>query len=413
MRRRIAAAVLPGLCLIYAHGLAQQPVPDYLAAGIARVESGDFRMGIMTLNEVVDPASKASARDVARAHAYRAQAYLGLDQPERARAAALLALKADQAIAISAPPFSPDLAKLFGDVRAPVPADPEAAAAAAAKSGNYQKAFLDYLSAYQALPNPAPAADDRRLRERIIEVVGRLQTKPAIPEEASAHFDKASQLLEAEAVLGASEAASNEAAAELQAAIRLAPWWPEATFKLAGVLQRLQRLDAALLNLNLYRMADPEGYAAATAPQPAVVAETRPAAEREAAASRPAIPSTQPALVYIYWPPQFAGGGRPEVYCDGNHIADLQNRRFIELYVSPGTHDIRFHKKTAPFSFEAGGKYYLRASAEGMFPQGTIRLVGADEGAREMHDEGVVSNDPRRTLTNQCNVPPPAAKKRD
>lgn len=236
-RRRIMAAVLVGICALFAHVRAQQPAPDYLASGIARVEAGDFQMGIMTLNEVVAPTSKASAATIARAHAYRAQAYLGLDQPERAQAAALLALKADPAIAISAPPFLPGLVKLFADVRAPAPADPEAAAAGAAKSGNYQEAFLDYLSAYQALPNPAPAADDRRLRERIITVVGRLQTKPAIPEEASAHFDKATQLLEAEAVLGAGGTATTEAAAaELQQAVRLAPWWPEATFKLAGVL---------------------------------------------------------------------------------------------------------------------------------------------------------------------------------
>src|SRR5690242_8152591 len=89
--------------------LAQQPAPDYLAMGITRVESGDYQMGIMTLNEVLTPESKADAATIARAHAYRAQAYLGLRQLERARAAAQLALKADAKIVISSPPYSPAL----------------------------------------------------------------------------------------------------------------------------------------------------------------------------------------------------------------------------------------------------------------------------------------------------------------
>jgi hypothetical protein len=294
--RKLATAALAcgsvGICLLCAPAGAQQTAADPLKSGIARVEAGDFRMGIMTLNEVIDPDSTASASDQARAHAYRAQAYLGLNEPERARAALLLALKADASVKVTAPPFSLALVNLFEAVTAPADANHEATAAAAAAAGNYQQAFVHYLSAYEALPDAAPTADDRRLRERIIDVVRRLNTRPAIPAEAAAHFDKATQLLEAEAVLGAGGTATAEAAAtELQRAIRIAPWWPEATFKLAGLEQKLQRVDAALINLNLYKRADPEGYAAATAPKTALPREA--AAPR--LASRPATAVIPPA----------------------------------------------------------------------------------------------------------------------
>ena len=52
---------------------------------------------------------------LARAHAYRAAAYIGLDQPERAMAAALLAVRADPQFVVAVPEFSPAVVKLFAD----------------------------------------------------------------------------------------------------------------------------------------------------------------------------------------------------------------------------------------------------------------------------------------------------------
>jgi hypothetical protein len=290
--------VVASLSLVAVIASAQTPATDYLAGGVARIESGDFQLGIMMLNEIVAPGSKSSAAQVARAHAYRAQGFLGLGRPADARAAVLLALRADPKLAVTAPPYSAAVVKLFEDARrSTASVSPEIAAAAAEQAGDYPGAFAAYVKAYQALPDPLPADDDRRLREKIVTLARRLTTPPAIPPDARAHYTKAEQLIEAQALLGNAGSASLDAAvAALQAAIRAAPWWPDATFKLATLQQKQQRVDAALINLNLYRLADPDGYAKATA----VKAEAeRPAARPDAA---PAVPRM--ASVYVYWPPQ-------------------------------------------------------------------------------------------------------------
>lgn len=74
----------------------------------------------MTLNEVVSPTANADAAMVARAHAYRAQANLGLDQPERARAAALLALQADPSLIVSSAHQWADIPHDSSSVRSPL-----------------------------------------------------------------------------------------------------------------------------------------------------------------------------------------------------------------------------------------------------------------------------------------------------
>lgn len=365
-RRRITGAVLLGIGLLPAHGRAQQAAPDYLASGIARIEAGDYHMAIMTLNEVVDPASNASTADVARAHAYRAQAYLALREPERARAALLVSLKTDPSLAITSPPYSIAMLKLNDAVNVPAGTDRESAGAAAVTAGNYVGAFVHYLSAYEALPDPAPPADDRRLRERIIEAVSHLDARPSIPPDASEHFDKATQLLEADAALGGGGTATLEAAAaELQRAIRIAPWWPEATLKLAGVLQKLQRVDAALANLNLYKLADPKGYAATVGPKPAAApAESRPSAPRPAAV--PAAPVAQPSVVYFYrtkaiWMGTASG---MEAYCDGARMGDLRNGRYLAVRLDPGEHtcylDATGMKKSELVTVRSGDELYFQ-----------------------------------------------------
>ena len=52
VRRRLVVTAFACLAGLPGTGFAQQP-PDDLTAGIARVDSGDYRMGIMTLNGVV------------------------------------------------------------------------------------------------------------------------------------------------------------------------------------------------------------------------------------------------------------------------------------------------------------------------------------------------------------------------
>lgn len=378
---------------------AQTSTSEYLATGVARIQSGDFQLGIMMLNEVVAADARTDAATRARAHAYRAQAFLGLNRPDEAQAAAMLALKANPDISVTAPPYSAAVVQLFRDARSPAATlSPEIAGAAAEQEGRHQDAFAAYLAAYQQLSIPAPAEDDRRLREKIILIARRLDAPPAIPQDARAHYRKAQELIDAQAVLGSAGAASLDAAAmELQRAIRLAPWWAEPLFRLATLLQQLQRVEAALMNLNLYRLADPEGYAKATATK--VPVEKAPVRTEATAAV---------ASVYIYWPPQVRSRGTPKVYCDGLLVAELQKGRFIALGVPGGAHDIKLSGKSESFSFEPGHTYYVRASQEGFtrWSPFTLQLVDPDEGAAELREKSITSNDPRRTYTNQCAAPP-------
>lgn len=282
--------------------------------------------------------------------------------------------------------------------------DPEAAGQAAQQAGRFQDAFLAYLSAYQALPDPAPAAEDRRLRERIIRIVQRLGTLPAIPSDAREHARKADELLAAEAMLGNTADASSQAAAiELSRAVRSAPWWPEATFKLATVLQRLQRLDEALMNLNLYKLADPVGYLEnldRTAPRIAAAPPVAPVVVR-----RP----VGPAIVYIYWPEQARGGARQKVMCNEQKVADLQNNRFVMLKVAAGTHTFTFRDRHITAVVEGDREYHYRTSIEGntRFSLGPeIRLMNADAAKAEMRKQGMTPNDARRTFSSDCLAAP-------
>ena len=366
-----------------------------LATGISQVRAGEFFTALFTLNQVVRQTSDRG-EDVellARAHAFRAMAYAGLNQADRARAAVALALKADPAIVVAAPDFSMAAVGLFAELRRPLPADPEAAGTAAEQMGRPQEALLAYVKAYQALPDPAPATDDRRLREKIIKMAHEPGVAPAVPDDARAHQARAQDLLDAEAILGgAAGVASQQAAAALRQAIRLAPWWPDVTFQLATVLQRLNRGDEALINLGLYRLADPDGYAAR--------------AGRAATGATPvAAKAVGPATIYVYWPEQQRGGGRQKVHCNGKRVAELQNNRYVVLTAAAGTHDLAFREKHVTAVVEGGREYHYRVSIEGQwrFAMGEqIRLTTPAAATIEMREQGMALNDARRTRGTEC-----------
>ena len=262
----------------------------------------------------------------------------------------------------------------------------EANGEAAERSGQYYDAFYAYVTAFRNLPQPVSASDEQRLRRRIIEVVNHLGARPPIPPEALAHFDRASALLEAEVLLGNSGTGSAEAvAAELKSAIALAPWWPEATLKLATILQKLQRFDEALANLTLYRLADPDGYAAAIAAKGRV---TQPVAKPRA-------------TIYVYWPRQARDGGGT-VRCNESKVAELKEGRFVIFSAAPGTHRIGLDSARVSISAEGSRTYYFRGSTEG-FPAGTrMRAVEPAEAVVEMLKTGMSANDADRTFRDEC-----------
>jgi hypothetical protein len=114
------------------------------------------------------------------------------------------------------------------------------------------------------------------------------------------------------------------------------------------------------------------------------------------------------AMIYIYWPKQARGGGKPKVMCDGQHVANLQESRYIALRAAPGTHTIKFHKGDISATFEAGRNHYIRVSAEGFPVHAVLRLMDPDDATTEMQLKDVAPNDPKRTFAAECQPPSPA-----
>ena len=370
-----------------------------LADGISQARSGDYVNALVTLNDVVSQMASQPAQPatLARAHAYRAVALMGLGQMEWAQAAVLQALRADPRIAVDATEFGARVAALFESARRPA-RDPEAAGQAAEAAGRFQDAFLVYLSAIQSLPEPPIPADDQRLREKIIKVVQKLETQPRVPEEAMTHLAKGNALLDSGTAPGASStAAAERAVIELRKAVRIAPWWPDAMVQLAMALQQSGRLDDALVNLDLYQLADPKGYAATGGGGSSKRVES---VERNPAPDPGAI---APAVIHVYFPRAARGRGvRAKVLCDGQKVADLAHGRFVVLNAPPGFHSFEFKEKKTAGSFEGGKDHYVRVAIDGFPARFALRITDPATAAAEMREKEIVANEQEHTFSAAC-----------
>jgi hypothetical protein len=277
--------------------------------------------------------------------------------------------------------------------------NPELTGDAAEQAGRFQTAFFAYLNAFQSLTDPRLPSDDQRLREKIIKVVQKMEIKPLVPQSARTHLEKADSLLKAESVLGSGGAATQQAAAaELRQAVLIAPWWPDATFRLATVLQKLQRLDEALLNLSLYKLADPAGYLAsaekANPPKvepPSSTQLVAPAEKREPLAG----------MIHVYRPGKFQGSAaRAKVECNGQKTAELQNDRFVILTAMPGTHALKIGGREFTLEVEGGHEYYFRTSS-GMRGW-TVRGASPEEARAEMQERSLRPGDANRIYSTEC-----------
>lgn len=386
MCRRIAVAGLAVLAIAIPTSPNAQggPAQADLAAGISQTRSGDFLNGLVTLNELVGRlAGRADeTTTLARAHAYRAVALMGLGQPEWAKAAAVQALNADPKIIVDANEFGATVVALFEGARA-AGRDPEAVGLAAEAAGRSQDAFLAYLVALQALPEPAPPADDERLRKRIIGVVRKLEPKPAVPEKAITLLARADALLAADVVAGVPDTAASQAAAGLREAVRIAPWWPDAMVQLAMALQRSGRIEEALVNLRLYEFTGSDGVEAA---------------ERETPDA-----AIAPAVIHVYYPKAArALGMGSKVLCDGQAVADLAPGRFITLTAAPGFHLFEFRKKNASGMFQAGMDHYIRIGIEGFPAAFALRVTERGKATQEIREKRLVANEHAKTFSTAC-----------
>lgn len=91
------------------------------------------------------------------------------------------------------------------------------------------------------------------LRRKIIDLVVKLDPKPVLPEEAQRAMARGKVEFEkVQAIAGWSKPAE-----EFQKASNLAPWWPDAYYNLALVLEKQMKYSDALENMKLYLYAAP------------------------------------------------------------------------------------------------------------------------------------------------------------
>lgn len=390
---RLVATVAIALLPISVRGQASQDAG--LSQGRAQAARGDFYRAALTLKDAVAQLESRpeAARELASAYACLAWAHVGMNQLAEAEDAVARALKADPAIVVTPPDFPMTVASLFERARRTAEVPPEEAGWLALKSGRPQEAVLEFQRALDALSPSAPFADGERLRAAIINAVSGMNPKPQAPPEAVRHFEKARELETAQTLLGASSPTSTAAILrEFEAAARIAPWWPEALFALAQAQHSLGDLDASLSTLRLYKLADPEGRVSADR-----ALATRP----EGAASAPA-PETRLGTIVLYWTPQFKGGGRPGIKCDGVRLADMAKGRMIRFTAEPGAHELTFYRGRFSARVEAGGVHYMRAAAVGFPARPEIREVPAAEGEAEIAARNVVLNEEKKTYGLTC-----------
>jgi hypothetical protein len=137
---------------------------------------------------------------------------------------------------------------------------------AAEEAGDLRKAFETYVNALVKLPAGAGAEREDSLREPIIRVALKLNPRPSIPEEASRHYAYALAAIQ-DGNISADLSKLNDAIDELEAALRIAPWWPDAYFNLGLVLEMRERYTDAARNLKLYLLAAPNSPDAAAVQQ--------------------------------------------------------------------------------------------------------------------------------------------------
>ena len=223
---------------------------------------------------------------------------------------------------------------------------------------------------------------------------------PPIPADARKHLENVKALEEAHTLLGAGTTAATATAvhSELQAALRLAPWWPEALFRLAQTQQTLGQLESAVATLALYKLADPAGLARA-----ALAAESTPTAAEPVLAPEPEA-LMGPGTIVVYWSPQFRKGGRPRIKCDGARVADLAKGRLIRISAEPGLHEVALPQEKAGVRILPGSLAYLRVAVGGFPARAQIREVTVAEAESEIAEKGIGPNEANKTYSTTCGV---------
>lgn len=131
----------------------------------------------------------------------------------------------------------------------------------AEEAGKLREALTHYVAALQSTPQGSDA--DRQLREKIINLVQKIQPPPAIPEEARRHMAEGIAAMK----IARDVSGYKEAEKQFEKARTAAPWWADPYFNIGVIKEKTWKLHygfdaergykAAVENLNLYLLAAP------------------------------------------------------------------------------------------------------------------------------------------------------------
>lgn len=116
----------------------------------------------------------------------------------------------------------------------------------AEEAGNFREAVKEYVAALQSAPEGTTV--EQELREKIINLVSKLDPPPALPEAAERHMIRAATA----AKIAKSDKDIRDAIAELEKALRLAPWLADGYYNVAILKERVSDYLGAIASLKLY-----------------------------------------------------------------------------------------------------------------------------------------------------------------
>jgi hypothetical protein len=262
----------------------------------------------------------------------------------------------------------------------------------------------------QCMAELQASPDDQALREKIVKLAARASPAAEIPAAARDHYARARKLFAAAETIND----VGKAIDQYQAALRIAPWWPEANKDLGLALETAQRHEEALTALGLYLAAEPSGRDARAVEDEIHKIETK----RNKAFSMPLGIVTRcqfkvPALVPDYWlyldgrlvsaPPHPDTGRKYNrvalapsqgyEFWDGEGVAAIVKpngefahvRKGAEIYsaqiveVEPGTRHLGFlllNKEGFPFAINAADLELKTGDSKGFWFQMPANYVG-------------------------------------
>ncbi len=126
----------------------------------------------------------------------------------------------------------------------------ETAGDSAMAGGKPGEALSHYISALLS----AHPEGDQKLRKKIINLVVSTGQRPSMPDKVQEHSDRAQSFMKrAQGTEG-----YEQAIAELEAALLIAPWWGEAYFNLGLLLEKVGDYEGAVGSLRLYLLSAPD-----------------------------------------------------------------------------------------------------------------------------------------------------------